>query len=338
MGTGILSVALYLGRNRIPFFSVLAFIFSIITIILLAVVSLIWFMKLILHYRIFVEELHHPVSGSFVPTYPISFMIAAVDILLLGQEYFGFLNYLQLAGIFFWIGTIGIYFLSWIIMPALFRSNQVEQDHGTFGWYIPPVSHLIVPVVGLDLVHRLQGGFGSELYFAISLISLGIGFFLFMFIGPNVFYRYIYRASPTGKMAPTILIGLAPTSILTIIIVKFHNAVPLDSVLFSIEPNLGMSQVFGIILWGFSFWWFILSTIKILYAYSKGHLNFALSWWAFTFPIGAFSVSTGALNNLIQTGFLSISQLILTIILLLIWTYVTVRTTIGVINGSIFME
>ncbi len=88
MGTGILSVALALCKKAIPFFYTLSIVFAVITYILLALVFGIWVMRLIKHPRQFYKELHHPVAGSFLPTMPIAFMIAGIDMLLLGTCFY----------------------------------------------------------------------------------------------------------------------------------------------------------------------------------------------------------------------------------------------------------
>ncbi|MCK5153810.1 MAG: hypothetical protein KAQ93_05570 [Spirochaetales bacterium] len=82
----------------------------------------------------------------------------------------------------FWVGTVGIYIFSWIIIPLLFQNETVSYDHGTFGWYIPPVSHLIIPVLGFDLLYITHSGDHISIILAISLISLGIGTVLFLLL------------------------------------------------------------------------------------------------------------------------------------------------------------
>ena len=338
MGTGIIPIALHLGSQKISFFNPLAAGFSILSLILLLIIFSLWISRFIRHRKKFSEELHHPVSGSFIPTMPISFMVTGINFIVIAPAYIGSEAALSTAQIFFWIGTAGIYLFSWLIMPALFRNKNVREEHGTFGWYIPPVSHLIVPVLGLDLVSHLKGSGLSSFYFMVSLISLGIGFFLFMFIGANVFYRYLYRSSPAGKMAPTLFIGLAPGSIILIVLGKLNSALKVLS-----EPGLDINLnalviILGISLWGFSFWWTILSIVKTAILLIRKELLFALSWWAFTFPLGAFAVATGVLNHYLNMDILGYLQTGITIFLILIWIFVFIKTIMGISDRSIFNE
>ena len=337
MGTGIMPVAFFLAGKSIPVFKAAAYVFAAITFIMLILILSIWLVKLFRHPGQFRKELNHPVAGSFLPTMPIAVIIAAIDLLLIGPGIIGLELSLNIAYVMFIIGTAGIYLLSWIIMPALFQNSSVQPGHGTFGWYIPPVSHLIVPVIALELIHKGGGSVPELPLFIFSQISLGTGLFLFIFVGANVFYRYLYQTSPVGKMAPTLLIGLAPTSVLVIILVKMAAALPHLKFL-SIGDITPAVQIIGTIMWGFSIWWLVLSILKTGYALIQGTLKFALSWWAFTFPLGALAVATGSINNLLKLQIFSILQVILTLFLFFVWLTVAVLTLKGISDGSIFNE
>jgi C4-dicarboxylate transporter/malic acid transport protein len=337
MGTGIIPVALSLGAQTVPWFRPLAIGIFLLSVLLLAVVIVLWVLRLIRHPGQYHQELHHPIAGSFLPTMPIALMIISIGFLQIIPWIFGEGTAHAVAGIGFILGTFGIYLFSWLIMPALFQSTQVSGQHGTFGWFIPPVSHLIVPVVGLELLHVPAAQSFESVIFFISMASLGIGFMLFLLMGPNVLYRYIYQSSPVGKMAPTLLIALAPTSILIIVLIKINSILGYFPFL-ELQSIKGLIQLIGPALWGFSFWWLILSVIKIGRAFADRTLPFTLSWWAFTFPIGAIAVATGALNKVFNLDFLRFTQVGLTILLLAVWLIVVILTMKGIGNRSIFEE
>ncbi|MBN2658169.1 MAG: hypothetical protein JXR86_14005 [Spirochaetales bacterium] len=337
MGTGIIPVALYLGQKTVPFFYSLSIFFTALTFLLLTIVFGLWIARLFKHPKQFYLELHHPVAGSFLPTMPIAFMIAAIDLLLTGPGFMESSRAVFIVWIMFLGGTAGIYLFSWLIMPVLFQSDKVKAGHGTFGWYIPPVSHLIVPVLGLELIHMGGEQVPVMFIFFISLISLGIGLFLFIFVGANVFHRYLYHSTPVGKMAPTLFIGQAPTAVLVIILVKLNSALHHIG-LIETENFSATAQILGIILWGFTLWWMVLSIAKTVFALMRKTMGFTLSWWAFTFPIGAVAVSTGSLNTLFHMGTLNYIQIGMSSFLLLVWLAVSVFTVRGISNGSIFAE
>lgn len=336
MGTGALTIALSLSSKIVPFLATLASAFLIISTAMAVFILVTWILRIIHHPTLLWEDLRHPVSGSFVPTMPISLMILALAILQVGPNLIGENMAYRSACTLFWIGTVGIYIFSWIIIPLLFQNESVSYDHGTFGWYIPPVSHLIIPVLGFDLLHITHSGDHISVILAISLISLGSGTVLFLLVGPNIFHRYLYSSSPKGKMAPTIMIGLTPTAILAIIVVKIIAMTGLNAG--STISSQVLALWIGVPLWGFSMWWLILSAIKIITTLVKDKPSFSLSWWAITFPLGTASISTGALNKLLKLAVLDLVLAGMTITLLAIWLVVTALTIKGLKNLSIFEE
>jgi C4-dicarboxylate transporter/malic acid transport protein len=298
MGTGALTIALNLSKGVIPATGFLAPVFLIITLVISLIILWTSVLRLIYHPKQLWEDLKHPVTGSFVPTMPISLMILAIDLAQVDPTIFSHAISHTAAIVLFWIGTTGIYLFSWIILPLLFQNEKVSYDHGTYGWYIPPVSHLIIPVLGFDLIQMSHSGVTINLMFMVSLMSLGIGFVLFILVGANIMHRYLYNSSPTGKMAPTIIIGLAPTAILAIIAVKISAVLGLSPE--SFIRSYDVAFWIGLPLWGFSIWWMILSFIKIITTLIKTHHSFSLSWWSLTFPMGTLAIATGALNKILK--------------------------------------
>jgi len=90
------------------------------------------------------------------------------------------------------------------LIKEQFLNEEIDLEHANFSWFIPPVSHLIIPVLGacsMD-VHWANTGLAS-LLFIISMIALGVRFFNFLFVEAAVWHRYIYKNIPSGRLAPT---------------------------------------------------------------------------------------------------------------------------------------
>jgi tellurite resistance protein TehA-like permease len=94
-------------------------------------------------------------------------------------------------------------------------------------------------------------------------------------------------------VAPTFLIGIAPTSIITVILVKFSGAIENVGIGIELSKILPELKIMSLMAWGFSIWWLVLSVILLLhYVKNKNH-PFVFGWWAYTFPLGAFAISNG---------------------------------------------
>jgi tellurite resistance protein TehA-like permease len=61
-------------------------------------------------------------------------------------------------------------------------------------------------------------------------------------------------------------------------------------------------------------------------------LPIGIGWWAFTFPLGAYTVCT--LARVWRVGALEIAGALLFVLLAAFWIVVTVRTWVGVQTGE----
>ena len=58
----------------------------------------------------------------------------------------------------------------------------------------------------------------------------------------------------------------------------------------------------GAALWGFGAWWLAAAAVLLAAYLRRGRLPYGLGWWAFTFPLGAYTASTLALARAWQVG------------------------------------
>jgi len=88
-------------------------------------------------------------------------------------------------------------------------------------------------------------------------------------------------------------------------------------------------------LWGFGLWWLAMAVVLTL-RYLREPFPFAMSWWAFTFPLGAYTVATFLLGDAYEAGYLTGFAFGLWILLVAFWVVVLVRTLAAAYSGSIF--
>jgi len=65
-----------------------------------------------------------------------------------------------------------------------------------------------------------------------------------------------------------------------------------------------------------------------------GSLPFGVGWWAFTFPVGAYTVMTLTLARAWRVSALEVFGIALFVLLVVFWLVVTIRTLIGVRTGE----
>jgi tellurite resistance protein TehA-like permease len=177
-----------------------------------------------------------------------------------------------------------------------------------------------------------------ELTFGLSMVSFGVGFFLFLFVGAAVYHRYIYHELPMSRLAPTFFIGMVPTAIIAAILFRMMHLLEHQQVLgIQVQFFSPFAKIAILVCWGFSAWWFVMACIMIRHYLKNIDVPFALTWWAFTFPSGALCIASAVAWKV--TGFASIFYffILATVFMLVIWLVVFIRTAKGLASGKIFL-
>lgn len=309
--------------------------FIVISVVMFIAILIPWTLRLFLHSDAVRHDLHHPIAASFFPTMPIAVVIIALDLLKYPDMFFATETSQEIAFWMWLIGSIGIYVAAFIVLPKIYRSDAIELSHANFGWFIPPVAKLLIPVAGFELAMLYSDRF--ELTFALSIASFGIGFFLFLFVGSLVYHRYVLESLPVSKFAATSFIAIAPTAIIAVALFKmmhlFEAGTPID-----IDPQAVTAvSVLGILAaWGFAAWSFAMAVVIVVSYVRHLELPYALSWWAYTFPLGSLAVATGVAWKV--SGFESIYWFYVGVIVALFaaWLTVAVRTARAIWTGKVF--
>jgi len=97
---------------------------------------------------------------------------------------------------------------------------------------------------------------------------------------------------------------------------------------------IAASSIAATVLWGFGLWW-LAAAIVLLVAYlRRSRLPYGLGWWAFTFPLGAFTASTLALSRGWRAGAIEVLAAVLFLALVAAWAIVSVSTLRAVRSGA----
>lgn len=311
-------------------------VFMVLSIAMFAVAFVPWTLRFFLYPDAVKRDLSHPVAGSFFPTMPIALIIIALGFLKYPDMFASVATSREVAWWLWIVGSVGIYIIGFTVLPRIFHHKEVDLAHASFGWYIPPVSKLLIPVAGFELAAIFPDRF--ELAFGLSMVSLGIGFLLFLFVGSLVYQRYVLETLPPSKLAATSFIAVAPTAILAVVLFKLMHLFEANAA-FGIEPEVvvGVAKLAIVALWGFAAWAFVMALVIVVSYAPRSELPYALSWWAFTFPSGALAVATGVAWRV--TGFTTIHWFywFTVAFLLVVGTVVAVRTALGMVTRQVFV-
>lgn len=243
-------------------------------------------------------EFDHPVRGAFFPTFSVSLLLLAI-----AAD-----HHLPAAAEGLWIVGTTLHLLFTLRVLRRWIVHPHSLDHVNPAWFIPVVGNVVVPLLGVRLG-----------YVELSWFFLSIGLVFWLVLLTVVFYRMVFHDDLPPKLMPTLFILIAPPA------VGFLAYVGLQG---------GTLDAFARILAHMALFT-ALVVFSLLPALRK--VPFAVSWWAYTFPLDALAIA------LLQYGALAQSPMMVTLgavalgTATLVVAVVLVRTVRGVVSGTLFV-
>ncbi len=307
MGIGGLSIAfkkvsLFSNILFSSFLNISSMIFGILASIIFIVLFILYIIRMFLYIDFFKEDLSHQIKINFLSSIPISMLI----LISFWSYYVDYIS-IELKIIFYFTSTLQLVTTLYVI--SFWLRNSMNNILLSPAWFIPVVGNLIVPLAAhsMDIPKELM------------LFFFGIGCFFWIILTAIIIQRLIFEANLEQKFIPTLFIFIAPPSIFVVdfyIIFGFYNE-------------------FSLIVYfiGLFFILILFSLIKTFF-----NIGFTLSWWAFTFPLCAFSVASSDLYLLYSNSIIYKLLGIFGLICAFLSVFITfIKTSIAIKNGQIFI-
>ena len=311
MGLGGVSLVIFKSINVFnlaqlkPLYYALAFF----TLFILCVIVLFYLAKIIKYPKSFKAEIQHPVRINF-------FAAISIGILITLMLFIPHLPLLANMIIFYFAAFLQIVFSIYVV--KYWFINEMKQKMASPAWFIPIVGNLIVPLAGMNI----NANFQTEIIdFSILLFYFGMGTFFWILLNAGLLYRLIFGENLPQKFLPTLFIFIAPPSVFALDILSLFNGFTQNS-LFIIAASSFSVALFFVFL--------MLSIFKVFYK-----LNFALSWWAFTFPTSAFTLCALELYHLSDSWLYLVCGIFGIILSILAVIIVAFKTLIAIKNREI---
>jgi exfoliative toxin A/B len=148
--------------------------------------------KFILHPRVLLQDLAHPVVGSVVPTFSMGIMVISVSLC----------RFSLTAGAALWCFAVVLH-LGFLLTFAVYRYRVIELHHLIPSWFVPPIG-IIVAAVSVPAIPVLH------------VVALGLQYFgmiCYALMLPAMLYRFIFTHAIPDAAKPTIAIMAAPASL-----------------------------------------------------------------------------------------------------------------------------
>ena len=321
MGTGVLALGVGFLSHRFAPLATVALGLHWFNVALFLLLLLPWTLRWFHARPQAAGALVHPVIGNFVPT-------VAIALLVLSVQFVQLVKTPEIALPLWWTGTALAFGFSFLILFKQFLGEQVMLDHVTPGMFIPPVGLVVIPVAGAPLA-LAAGGAAQGWMLLACYVGLGSGALLWLALQAITMFRFVLHKPMPGPMVPTFWINLGPLGVMPISLIALADATPFiaDKVPF---------HVAALLLWGFGAWWLCMAALLTYSYWKRNQLPFALSWWAFTFPTGAFAVASFKLSGLIPLPGIFAVGVVAFGLLALFWSVTLARSVRGALDGSLF--
>ncbi|MDI6879871.1 MAG: C4-dicarboxylate ABC transporter [Desulfitobacteriaceae bacterium] len=334
MGTGGFANVLYLWGGAWSVSRILGMAIAWLNALLFVLFLIPWLGRWFAHYDQLKLDLKHPIMSNFFVTMPVGTMILASNAALMGTSFLGRPFVYGFAWIAWLIGITGALILGVYVSYNSLASEQTPPQVLNFAWLISPVASIAVPLIGNPLVSMVKDGSANtaKTILLLNLSFYGIGFFLFIFIGALVLGRLIQHPLPTNAMTPTFWITLGPIGVGAVSLMGLADSAKSLGLLASVDTAYLLAAIF----WGLGLW-AVGVALSISWRYLKnGGVPFSLSWWAFIFPLAAYTMASLKLASYFSSALILWYTVLLTLLLAVLWALTLIRTLGGVANGKLF--
>ena len=336
MGTGIVGVIAYLNpgdqSGLLRTAHGVGVAVAIVAWVAAVAIAVPYLTRMFRHPEASLQDLRHPIVGALYATLPAAVIVLAATTATVGKSLLSADAVFTIVAILAAIGGVLSFAIGVVFAYILFCGDGPPAEAPNGGWFIPPVVSILIPLSLAPLLPRV-GTPTARLLLFVGYAAWGIGFFLFLLVAAVLFQRLVFHALPPAQLAPSIWIGLGPIGAGSLALLKLaHAGAPIwgDSGA-AVEKT---TSVAAAVLWGFGVWWLAIAALTLIRYLRVGRLPYSAGWWAFTFPLGAYTASTLELARTWHLGLLEWFAVALFLLLVGFWLTVCARTLQAMRTGE----
>ncbi|MEV5980426.1 TDT family transporter [Streptomyces sp. NPDC052114] len=275
-----------------------------------------------------------PTVAPFYGCLSMALLAVGGGTLIVGKDWIGTSAAVALDTVLFTAGTL-IGLAAAVAIPYLMVvRHRITPDQASPVWLLPVVAPMVSAAVGPLLVPHLPAGQAQQTMLYACFAMFGLSLLATLVMLPVIFARLVTAGPLPLALTPTLFLVLGPLGQSTTAANKFADfapgvvPAPLD------RGFLAFAVLYGVPVMGFALMWLALAAAMVLRARRRG-MGFAMTWWAFTFPVGTCVTGAEGLGK--HTGLAAFDWLATALFVLLVsaWAVALTHTLRGVVNGRL---
>ena len=339
MGTGILALALNQMPLATPSLRALAEGLWLINIGLFLIFTALYLARWLLFPSEARRIFDHSVMSMFFGAVPMGLATIINGFLSFGVARWGG-PAIAIAQVLWWMDAtmavvcgVGVPFL-------MFTRQDHSMEKMTAVWLLPIVAAEVAAAsAGLLVPHLADPRAGLQMLvlgYALWAVSvpLAMGILVILML------RLITHKLPHKDMAASSWLALGPIGTAALGLLLLGAAAPRAFTAAGIpgigDVGAGIGVIGGAVFWGYGMWWIGMAILMTARYVSEG-MPFNLGWWAFTFPLGVYSIASLALARQTDLHFLTAIGAALVACLAAVWAVVAACTLHGVWYRYLFV-
>ncbi|KAG4264054.1 hypothetical protein FPRO06_03024 [Fusarium proliferatum] len=239
-----------------------------------------------------------------------------------------------------WIDVVMATACSLYIPHCIMRTEGITLDQVNPSWLFPVIADIVASTSGAIVANVLPNDQHAIWTVITSYILWGTSVPMAIVILAMYYHRLMIHDILPGQVAVASFIAIGPLG-MGAAAIQLLGQVSLK--LFARNDFIPKAPIAGqffyltgiltaLILWGFAVVWLFFALATII----RRQITFNLTWWAFTFPLGVFTVATTTLAQELPSKFFKVLGTIFSVAEFLLWVMVACGTIRASLNGQLF--